>query len=245
VNINQVEAVFAEKTLWEYFRILLRRWKLVVLIFLFGLSVGVVVTMQTPETYRTETVLSPSNVDRPSGFFPVELVDNPKAQMDSFTGQVSMKIVTELLKSHDTRRLVVKALDLHEHYEYREEDGIGGSVKKLGSLTSIQLGKDEGILYLFVEDRDPHMAVAIAKSYVEVLSIRNTQLHLTSEPSLVRVLDNPFLPYSRYRPSYKLNLIVALLASGILTFLLCILLEVRSVVRQTSLDDESAMGQAT
>jgi len=245
VNINHVEAVFAEKTLWEYFRILLRRWKLVVLIFLFGLSVSVVVTMQTPETYRTETVLAPSNVDRPSGFFPVELVDNPKAQMDSFTGRVSMKIVLELLKSHDTRRLVVEALNLQEHYKYREEDGLRGSVKKLGSLTSIQLGKDEGILYLFVEDHDPQMAVAIAKSYVEVLSVRNTQLQLTSEPSLVRVLDNPFLPYSRYRPSYKLNMIVAFLASGILTFLLCILLEVRSVVRQTSLDDESALGQAT
>ena len=34
MSIDQVESVFAEKTLWEYFRMVLRRWKLVVLVFL-------------------------------------------------------------------------------------------------------------------------------------------------------------------------------------------------------------------
>jgi len=241
MRVDHVEAVFAEKTLWEYFRIVLRRWKLVVLVFLLGLTISVIVTLRSDETYRTETVLAPSNVDRPSGFFPVELVDNPKAQMDSFTGRVSMKIVMELLKSHDTRRLVAQELNLQDYYGYSQENGLRASVKKLSDVTSIQLGKDEGILYLFVEDLDAQMAVAIAQSYINVVSVRNTQLQLTSEPSLVRVLDNPFLPDSRYRPSYKLNLIVALLASGLITLLLCILLEIRAASRGS----EDASGQTT
>ena len=89
------------------------------------------------------------------------------------------------------------------------------------------------------------MAVAIAKSYINVLSVRNTQLQLTSEPSLVRVLDNPFLPDSRYRPSYKLNLIVALLASSIFAFALCIVLEIRAIAQGAKLAIENASGQTT
>ncbi len=114
MSIDKVEAVFAEKTLWEYFRMVLRRWKLVVLVFLLGLTISVIVTLHSPETYRTETVLAPSSVDRPSGFFPVELVDNPKVQMDSFTGRVSMQIVMEILKSPAPMILATKPRQL-EH----------------------------------------------------------------------------------------------------------------------------------
>jgi len=239
MSVNHIQSVFDDKTLWDYVRLLLHRWKLVFCIFLVGLSLAALITLRTPETFRTGAVLAPSNVDRPSGFFPVELVDNPKLQLDSFVGEVRMVIVMELLKSRDTRRLVAQELSLPTYYNYGGKHGLNTSVKKLGEVTSIQLGKDEDVLYLLVEDRDPEMAVKIAESYINALSIRNEQLHLTSEPSVVRVLDSPFLPDSRYQPSYKLNAIVGMMASACTAFVLCLLLEIRVAARQAKAESRA------
>ncbi len=169
-----------ELTLLDYWRVVRRHTRLIVLLCLLSVLATTGVSVWMPKIYEaTATILTPmespgaglglASAMAASGVLPAV----PGLSLPSLTPQ--RDIFVSILKSQTMAQDVVRRFDLQARYEALFESD---AIKGLQGMTTITLSK-EGLISIKVEETDPQLAADIANFYVENLDTMLTRFAIT------------------------------------------------------------------
>jgi len=202
---DEINLIDLWQVVWKY------RW-MTVLLTMIAVVVTGIVSLNLPKQYKaTASVLPQIEMSKVQMAVPEAIAggllqtQNPMAD-----------IVVALLKSERMRQDIVKKFNLQDFYkaEFYEE-----VLKKLSKATDIKVSK-EGVVSVSVVSTDAKLAADIANFYVENLENLNEQLKITLAKPMVTLLDKARVPESKYKPSIKLNIVIA----GVVSLFFCIFL---------------------
>jgi len=157
-----------EIDLTKLFRILSRRWRLILGFTAASAVIAVVVSLLLPNYYKAETRILPPN--EKGGSLATQLMGQAGGLIALAGGAAGVKTQGELFvamtKSRTVLDRVVDRFDLMKLYKgkYRED-----ARKNLVGVLKVQEDRKSGIISLTVEDRDPKRAADMANAFVEEL----------------------------------------------------------------------------
>ena len=155
-----------EIDLWELFRALSKRWRLILGITAACAAVAVVVSLLLPVYYRAETRILPPQ-DK-AGNLASQLMGQAGGLIALAGGAAGVKspgeLYVEMLKSRTVLDRMVDRFDLMKLYKekYRQD-----ARKNLLALLTVREERKSGVIVLTVEDRDPKRAAEMANTFVE------------------------------------------------------------------------------
>jgi tyrosine-protein kinase Etk/Wzc len=156
-----------EVNLLEYWRVVRKRSRLIVLLCLMAVLATLAYSLWSPKIYEsTATILTPDEQGGRSLRLATALATSGIAQslpglsIPSMTPQ--RDIFVGILRSRTMAQDVVQRFHLQERYEAKF---LGDAIRRLLNATTVTLSK-EGIISVKVEDTDPQLAADIANFYV-------------------------------------------------------------------------------
>jgi uncharacterized protein involved in exopolysaccharide biosynthesis len=208
-----------ELTLLDYGRVVCKNWMVILALLIFGGIAAVIYSAATPKMYEAKATI-----------LPPELTVFTGARSAAGSGLLSSlglgenpatNIVLGMLKSETMADALIEKFDLKKHYGVSTRSK---ALKQLSKATRFSVSK-ENVLTVYVEDRDPEMAAAMANFYLENLETMNAQKQITASKPMVHVLDPARPPEQPSRPNLLLNLGAALGAAFIVGVLIALLRE--------------------
>jgi len=156
-----------EIDLWELFRALSKRWRLIVGITAASAAVALVYSLSLPVYYKAETRILPPQ--EKGGGLASQLLGQAGgliALAGGGAGGGKSQLFVAMTKSRTVLDRMVDRFDLMKLYKgkYRED-----ARKNLVGFLTAQEDKKSGIISLTVEDRDPKRAADMANAFVEEL----------------------------------------------------------------------------
>ena len=170
MNDERKEIVFEEDEidLYELWQRLKKRGKLIVSVFLAGVTLAVVISLIMTPIYRSEALLLPVS-NQPS--LGITQLASEFLGVQSSGGDLSSKIMA-ILRSRTIKERVVKRLNivdvlLEEKPENR--DPVNVAVDMLEGMVRVNSDRKTGAITLQVDYKDPELAAKIAQAYIEEL----------------------------------------------------------------------------
>jgi len=173
---QKLEVVKNEINLLEYFLVIVKHKKMIVVACAIAFILSCSVIFLMPDIYiSTARILPP----RESSGIGTMLGDmgGLAALAGISTGNSSGDLYVGMLKSRTVSDAIINQFDLMTVYDqdYRVE-----MYEKLDGIVSISLGKQDGIISISIEDEDPERAAQIVNAYVNELRKLNVKINLDS-----------------------------------------------------------------
>jgi uncharacterized protein involved in exopolysaccharide biosynthesis len=210
-----------ELTLLDYLRVIFKNWWLILALLILGAIAAVIYSAMTPKMYEAKATILPPELTVFAG---------ARAGVGGAGGLLSSlglaensatNIVLGMLKSETMADALIEKFDLKKRYDVPTRSK---ALKQLSNATRFAVSK-ENVVTVYVEDRDPEIAAAMANFYLEHLETMNAQKQITASKPMVHVLDAAKPPEVPSRPNLLLNLGAALGTAFILGVLLALLRE--------------------
>ncbi|MEZ4600796.1 MAG: Wzz/FepE/Etk N-terminal domain-containing protein [Syntrophotaleaceae bacterium] len=166
-----------EINLLEYLLVIVKHKKMILKSCAVAFVLACIITLLMPNIYTgTARVLPPSES---KGGLSAMLggMSDLAALAGVSVGGSTGELYVGMLKSRTVADAIIDQFDLMEVYdqEYRVK-----TYAKLEDHVQIALGKDDGIVTVSVEDKDPERAAAMANAFVEELKKVNVKINLSS-----------------------------------------------------------------
>jgi tyrosine-protein kinase Etk/Wzc len=208
-----------ELTLLDYGRVVCKNWLVILALLILGGIGAVIYSAVTPKMYEAKATILPPELTVFAGARSAAgggLLSSLGLAENSATN-----IVLGMLKSETMADALIEKFDLKKRYDVSTRSK---ALKQLSKATRFSVSK-ENVLTVYVEDRDPAMAAAMANFYLEHLETLNAQKQITASKPMVHVLDTAQPPEQPSRPNLLLNLGAALGAAFIVGVLVALLRE--------------------
>lgn len=209
-----------ELTLLDYGRVLFKNWRLILALLIVGAIAAVIYSVMTPKMYEAKATILPPELT----VFAGARAGGGAGGLLSSLGLAensATNIVLGMLKSETMADALIEKFDLKKRYNVSTRSK---ALKQLSKATRFAVSK-ENVVTVFVEDREPETAAAMANFYLENLETINAQKQITASKPMVHVLDTAKPPEQPSRPNLLLNLGAALGAAFILGVLIALLRE--------------------
>jgi len=167
-----------EINLLEYLHVLAKRWRMILKVCAATFVISCVVALLLPNIYiSTARLLPPQKESGSLSGMLGGLGDLASLAGVSVGGGGSGDLFVGMLKSRTISDVVIDTYDLMKVYglEYRVK-----AYAALAKHVNIGLGKDDGIIFISVEDEDPLRAAQIANTYVAELKKLNVRFNLAT-----------------------------------------------------------------
>jgi tyrosine-protein kinase Etk/Wzc len=161
--------------------VIVRRWKMVAALCLFGSLFAGVYSLLLPKEYdATASVLPPPD---PRGGRTFEALIGPVGQASGLAGLLqstgNKDVFVGILKSRTMQDDAIRRFDLVKAYELeRSKAPLRDARAKLEKMTTVRVSR-EGVISVTATTYDPKMAADIANFYVENLDRMNTSINVT------------------------------------------------------------------
>lgn len=167
-----------EINLLDYWRVLMKRKRLLILIVGMAVVSSIIVSLYLPKIYAsTTTLLPPQDSTNGSALVASRLPGGLSGMAGGFLGMKSPSdLWVGILKSQTVRDAIVKQFSLKEVYKVDSELEAG---RVLGDALKIKKSKEE-IISISVEDRDPGRTAEMANAFVQELDKFNKKIVMTS-----------------------------------------------------------------
>ena len=173
--------------MFSLFSIILRHKKLVILVTVSGFLVSAALSFVIPPRYISTVAFMPAGVENElagsGGFF-----SNLGMLGDTYATLVRIRrnfIIDYIVRSRTMSRLMSEKFDLQKKYKADSEEEV---IKELQKCTSV-IVRDEGILEVAVEDRNPVQARDMALAYVEYIDSMLVDMVVEGSKSKYRYLE--------------------------------------------------------
>ncbi|OGU16588.1 MAG: lipopolysaccharide biosynthesis protein [Geobacteraceae bacterium GWC2_53_11] len=151
----------------DYAAILVKYRRLIIGFTLATTIITVIYALMLPNIYTARTMIIPSDDDKPS-------VSALMSQLGGLSGlaggAISSKSTGDLyvtmLKSETVQDPIIDRFKLVDLYKAKFR---GDAYRMLGDNSVISLGKNDGVITIEVDDKDPKLAADLANAYVEEL----------------------------------------------------------------------------
>ena len=199
------EEYISLKGLWRI--LLIKKWQIISVSFAAAI-IAMIVSLFLPKTFTAEAVLlMPEAASGSSALSsPLGLI-SPR-----FTTQqgLSSQVIKAALESKKCLKKVVKKFNLNKVYKLKN---IENTIDLLSQRTKIGIFNLTGEIKIQVKDRSPQRAAEICNYYITMIDTMNAKLKLTSDKSLIKILDFASPPLKKSSPKIKLNMIIAFLVA--------------------------------
>jgi capsule polysaccharide export protein KpsE/RkpR len=166
-----------EINLLDYWRVLMKRKRLLALIIGTAAIASVIISLLLPKIYASTTSLLPPE-DSAGG---MGLLSSLPSGMSGLAGGLLGKgspgdLWVGILESQTIRDEIISRFNLREFYQ---AGTIEGARSALNNVVKIKKSK-EGIVFITVEDKEPERATQMARAFVEELDKVNKSIVMTS-----------------------------------------------------------------
>lgn len=165
-------------SLLEYLAVVLRHWKLVVILTVCTTGATAYHAVRQPNTYTAIAKFLPPQQQQ-AGALSAAMMQGAMASAmggaDLLGGAKAALLYVEMIKLDSLRDGVIDRLKLQERYGEKSRQAL---YRRLNQSVTVQAGK-EGIITISVEDTDPNLAAEIANLSVEELKRISSQLSMT------------------------------------------------------------------
>ncbi|MHB8174612.1 MAG: GumC family protein, partial [Nitrospirota bacterium] len=167
-----------EINLVDYWKVLVRRRRLIAYIVAFAFVISCIVSLILPKEYDAKASILPPQNNNPSvakiaGAAGMSVGGSFLSNMFSFSSDVWVGI----LKSQTVSDAIIDRFNLRSVYGCKK---IEDARKRLWKMVNISNDKKEGIITISVLDRSPDRAAAMANAFVGELDKVNKNLIMTS-----------------------------------------------------------------
>ena len=180
-----------EASVFDYVRVVVRHWRLVLLVCIPVVAAVVIWSLVMTETYRATTSIVPPVESLQGGSMGLAQGLLGGAGGGFLRSALNVTSVADLyvgiLESRDVADTLLDRFDLKAVYRFPQQKW--RAEQQLRDSTTIKLTK-EGIVEVSVVDTDPVRAAAIANAYVEELDLRNKRLSSGQASSKKIFLEN-------------------------------------------------------
>lgn len=149
----------------DYAAIVVKQKRLVIGFTVAITTITIIYVLMLPDIYTARALIIPNDDDRNSMATLLSQLSGLAAG-----GTVGSKSTGELyvtmLKSETIRDQIIDRFKLFEHYKAKFR---GDAYKVLGNNSAISLGKNDGVITIEVDDRDPKLAADLTNAYVDEL----------------------------------------------------------------------------
>jgi len=166
-----------EINLLEYLLVILKHKKMIFWTCLVTFILTCGITLVMPNIYASTARILPSQNDKGGLSSVLGGMSGLAALAGVPVGGGSGELYVGMMKSRSIEDVIIDKFNLME--VYGQESRVRTYVA-LEKAVSISIGKDDGIIAVTVEDKDPQRAAAMANSYVDELKKLNIKLNLNS-----------------------------------------------------------------
>ncbi|MEW6088420.1 MAG: Wzz/FepE/Etk N-terminal domain-containing protein [bacterium] len=174
-----------EIDLFEYFKVIYKYRNIVIGIVLISVCLNAINILKQPFKYKASVTFFPLNVKEYKSENMAGEVLKPKLVLED--------LIISILKSREMADKIINELQLKTTWN---ETLLEDTRIKLRGITTISLGKGS-VITLDVITQDPELSAKIANSYLDKLDNFNRELQLSTNISLVQVIDRAVPPETR------------------------------------------------
>lgn len=172
--------------LFEYIRVIYKHKKIVISMVLLSVCLNSIYVFTQPFKYKATVTFFPLNVREYKSGFTVD-------ELEMKTQLVLEDLIISILKGREIADRIILDLDLKNLWGLKF---LADTRLKLSKVTSISFKKG-GVITLDVITGDPELSAKIANSYLDKLDNFNKELQLSTDVSLVQVIDRAVPPETR------------------------------------------------
>lgn len=199
------EEYISLKELWRI--LLIKKWQ-IISVSLGAAIIAMVVSFFLPKTFTAEAVLL-----MPEAASGSSALSSPLGLLSPrFTSQqgLSSQVIKTVLESKKCLEKVVRKFNLNKVYKSKNTEN---TIDLLSQRTKIGIFNLTGEIRIQVKDRSPQRAAEICNYYISMIDTMNIRLKLTSDKSLIKILDFASPPRKKSSPKIKMNMIIAFLVA--------------------------------
>ncbi len=155
--------------------ILIKRWKMIVLVPLIMALITAIYTLCMPNIYTANTTIIPSDNDSGGMTGLMGQLGGLAALAGGSTAKTTVDLYMTMLSSETLKDQLIDKFRLVDRYEAKFRSDV---YKTLNLVTIIGSGKKDGTITISVSDKDPKIAAAMANEYVDQLGKLATRLNM-------------------------------------------------------------------
>jgi len=211
-----------ELTLLDYWNIVYKSRKLIIIVTGVVTVLALVVTLLMPKTYTASVVVLPTELEDISNggsMYNRNMFSAYGFMIDG--GYNYSNIMIAMLKSQRMAQDVSAKFNLKKNDDQDPSD-----ILKELSANMIVTSSKEKVIIISVTSRDPKLCADMANFYVDNLETINADLKITQANPMVRVLDKATPPKKKSGPSIRKNVAITF-AVSILVSLIFVLLRAK------------------
>lgn len=165
-------------SLLDLIEIIVRRWRMIVVISFIASIIVAIITMFMPNIYTAKAMVIPGDDDKSglAGALMAQLGGLANLAGAGAGSKSTGDLYITMLKSESLKDPLVNRFKLMDIYKKKLR---ADTYAVLGENTNISLGKKDGVVSIMVDDKDPKLAAALANGYVEELGKLVIRLNMT------------------------------------------------------------------
>ena len=166
-----------EINLLELLLVIVQHKKMIILTCVITFVVACGITLLMPNIYTATARVLPPQEDSGGLSSMLGSMGGLASLAGISTGGGKGELYVGMLKSRTVSDAIIDRFNLIEHYDW---DTRTGAYNELAGKAKFSLGKDDGIMTVSFEDKDPKLAADIVNAYIEELQKLNVKINLNN-----------------------------------------------------------------